>query len=59
MDKTIVGLLIAGAVLAVLHIPATVIHLGIITVLLLVSVKWLWWMLQRFSSSDNRSNNLI
>ena len=54
MNKTIAALLIAGMVLAVLHIPDTMIHLAVITGLLLVTVRLLWAVLERFSSPGHR-----
>ncbi|MEM6450113.1 MAG: hypothetical protein AAF703_07360 [Cyanobacteria bacterium P01_D01_bin.105] len=50
MNKSIVCLLIAGIVLAMLHVPATMVHLAVITGLLLMTVKVLWGVLQRFST---------
>ena len=52
MDKTIASLLVVGLVLAVLHVPTTVIHLAIIVSLLMVTIKLLWAILQRFASFD-------
>ena len=50
MNSTIVCLLIAGLVLAMLHIPATVVHLAIIVGLLMLTVKFMWAVLQRFAN---------
>ena len=50
MNKSIACLLLLGFALALLHTPATVIHLGIIAALILVSVKFFWFVLQSFSA---------
>lgn len=52
MDKTILSLLVLGAILAMLHVPATMVHLAIITTLLLATVKLLWSVIERFSTSN-------
>ena len=51
MDTTILWLLMAGVALAFLHTPTTMVHLAIITCLLLMTVKFLWAMLQQMGAS--------
>ena len=55
MNSTIASLLIAGLILALLHIPATVVHLAIIVGLLLLTVKFMWAVLQRFAAPSRDS----
>ncbi|MFK8186682.1 MAG: hypothetical protein AB8B99_25175 [Phormidesmis sp.] len=50
MNKSIACLLVFGFGLAVLHSPAMVIHLSIITGLILVAVKVFWSLLQVFAA---------
>ena len=56
MDKTIFALLLLGLVLAILHAPSFVLHLGIITGLLLLTIRLFWMLLRPLSAP--RSNNL-
>ena len=55
MDKTIFALLLLGLVLAILHAPSFVLHLGIITGLLLLTIRLFWLLLRPLS--DPRSAN--
>lgn len=55
MNKSIACLLLLGFVVAVLHTPAMVIHVGIITVLILMAVKFFWFVLQVFSTPAQKT----
>lgn len=51
MNKSILSLLIFGLVLAMLHMPNTLLHLGLITGLLVGTVKLFWGIMQSFSTA--------
>jgi len=50
MNKTILCLVLLGIGLTILHIPNVVVHLGIISGLLILTIKLFWAMMQSFSS---------
>lgn len=49
MDKSILLLIAAGVVLAFLHAPETTVIFGIITCLVVVSVRIFWMLVQAFA----------
>jgi len=60
MNKTILCLLLLGVGLAILHVPEAVIHVGVISGLLVLTIKLFWAMIQSFSSQGNvRSGSSI
>ena len=56
MDKSILSLVILGVVLAVVHVPSVVITVGIITLLVMVTTKLLWAVLQAYSPTTQKSS---
>ena len=55
MDKSILSLIILGIALAVLHVPHTVLTLGIIGFLLIAAIKLSWLVMESLSGSEERS----
>ena len=55
MDKSILFLIILGIALAFLHVPHTVLTLGIIGFLLIATIKLSWLMMEALSGSEERS----
>ena len=49
MDKSIILLIAAGAVLAFLHIPVVVMTLGVILSLAMATIKICWTVVQSFA----------
>lgn len=49
MDKSILLLILIGIALAVVHIPSTTLTLGIITILLVATIKLFWSILESYS----------
>ena len=49
MDKSILLLIAAGIALAFLHMPEVTVHLGIITCLVMASIRVAWMLVQAFA----------
>lgn len=50
MDKSIFSLIVIGIILAVLHVPHTLLTLGVIGCLAIATIKLFWTVLETFSS---------
>ncbi|MGB3292640.1 MAG: hypothetical protein WBB01_06630 [Phormidesmis sp.] len=50
MDKSILSLIVIGIALAFLHVPHTVLTLGIIGFLAIAAIKLFWTVLEIFST---------
>lgn len=50
MDKSILSLIFIGIALAVLHVPHTLLTVGIIGCLVIATIKLFWTVLETFSA---------